>query len=405
MGRRDKPAAVADKARTSALTAVASRFSKFRPAIEVLTAVRAVPTCFIQLDHATRVGGFPIERFSLGHGPSNEGKTALALGLCASFLALDHFAFYVDAERTTPWAWVEDMLRELAKHPGFYACRPESYEKTIQEVRDFLNLIRVLRGEGKIPLTTSALIVADSLRKLVPKDQLDEVLKAAKEDRETEKKAARGRGKKSALPTAGRDRSAQLKAKMNAAWMDELVPLLEHAQAGFFAIAREMMDPEADPNARKWGGGYKVGGGSAIYYDASLVLRVERAGWVTKGESEDDRKIIYGERHRVTIRKTKIGGKEGRVTTCFFHTSNGTFIPAGFDRARDVLELAERFDIVKRKSAWLTWDSRRWNGTNAAVQKLTSDPKVLAVLEREVRAQFVTQPPAEHTADGEVLAP
>ena len=42
-----------------ALAKVAATFSAWKPAREVMTAVRAVPTIFPQYDRATRVGGHP----------------------------------------------------------------------------------------------------------------------------------------------------------------------------------------------------------------------------------------------------------------------------------------------------------------------------------------------------------
>jgi len=388
--------------RKSALEGVAKRFDRFRPAREVLTAVKAVPTRFVQLDHATKVGGWPVERFSLLHGPSNEGKTIFALGLVESFLERDHFALYIDAERTTPGTWVEKLMGSATfDHPGFFAMKPGSYEQTIAEVREFLNIAASARKAGKVPPDTAAIVVCDSLRKLVPKDLLDEIIKAEREDRK------QAPGKK---VTAGRDRGAQLKAKMNAAWMDELVPLLEHAQASFVAIAREMVDPEADVWAKRFGNDYKVGGGSAIYYDASLVVRIERAKWVGDGggDTGEPRKV-YGERHLGTIKKTKVGGKEDRETQFYFHTSNGVLVPEGYDRARDVVELARRFDIVSTKGSWLTWagatTSSRWQGEHAAVRALSGPvaKDKLFLLETEVRRHFEEHPPVEITADGEVV--
>ena len=64
---------------------VAARFKGFQPAAEVLTKVRAVPTIFPQFDHATKVGGLPVERFMLVHGPSANGKSTMVLGLIRSF--------------------------------------------------------------------------------------------------------------------------------------------------------------------------------------------------------------------------------------------------------------------------------------------------------------------------------
>lgn len=385
------------KARVSALEDVARRFGKFRPAREVLKIVRAVPTRFVQLDHATRVGGLPIERFMLVHGPSNEGKTALVLGLCESFVAGGHVALFIDAERTTPITWAEQLMGESARSDRFFAEKSESYEHTNLQVREFLNTVAGARAKHP---NLSALVAVDSLRKLVPKDLMKEILQAEREDGE-----ARRKGR--AAP--GRDRGAQLKAKMNAAWMDELVPLLEHAGAAFVAVAREMVDPDADSWQRKFGNDYKVGGGGAIYYDSSLAMRVERAAWVTNGGDGDERRV-FGERHRVTIRKTKVGAKDDKVSTCHFHTSNGQLVPLGFDRARDVLELGIDLGVVRASGRWLQWGSHRWQGMHVAVKKLSEQARSphpdfgcdLWEMERQVRAAFKNKPPAV-TADGEVV--
>src|SRR5262245_9383296 len=128
----------ATKARLAAMKKVAASFANLKPASETLTHIVAVPTCFIQFDHAVRVGGFPVERFSVAHGPSNHGKTVCTLGIIKSFLQIDHFALLIDAERTTPRDWVERMLGpDLVGHPGFLYKRPENYEKTIADVREY----------------------------------------------------------------------------------------------------------------------------------------------------------------------------------------------------------------------------------------------------------------------------
>jgi len=107
---------------------------------------------------------------------------------------------------------------------------------------------------------------------------------------------------------------------------------------------------------------------------------------------------------RVTIRKTKVAGREDRQTVCYIHTSNGVLVPAGFDRARDVFDLAERFGIVKPKGAWLHWGRSKWNGRHAAVKKLTADETALDALEGAVRLEFEKEKPVELTSDGEVIS-
>lgn len=375
------------------LREVAEEFKDFRPASEVLTRVKAVPTIFPQFDHGTKIGGFPIERVTLVHGPSGEGKTYFTLGLLKSFLMRNHFAKLIDAERTTPHDWVSTSLGEYFYHPFFKADRPETYEKTVQSVRKFVNRIKKVRDAGKVDDNTSGLIVVDSIRKLVPEDQFKKIMEASK----------------SKKPEKVRDRSAQIKAAMNSAWMDELVPLLEATNTAIILIARETEDPDASQSDKMWGNAYKIGGGKALFYDASLVVRVERAKYVSKKENEEDEKsksIVYGERHRVTIRKTKVAGKEDRQTTCYYHTSNGVLVPPGFDRARDVLELAEKFGIVEGGS-WYKWGKNKsgvlGQGVHNAVKKLANNPELLDKLEMAVREKYMDFAPPEHNDDGEVI--
>ncbi len=383
---QQQPRAAQDT-RISGMMRAAKAFTGFRPAHSVLRVVRAVPTRFIQFDHATKVGGLPIERFMLMHGPSGEGKTYCSLGLIDSFLAGDHYAMLVDAERTTPITWPDQLMGERARHPGFFAMRPSSYEDTVQTVRDFVLTLKKQRDEKVIREDTTALIVVDSLRKLVPKNIFAKIVK------DTEKNGVDGMG----------GRAAQIKAAMNAQWMDELIPLLEETRTTFVAIARETDDGDADKWTKMAGNDFKVGGGKAIYYDASLVMRVERDKYITDGgDDEGKNKKVFGERHRITIRKTKVSGHEDKMTECFFHTSNGVLTPFGFDRARDVIELAEKFGVIeKRGHSYRFEDQALGVGINKAVLNLTGNVEWLDKVEAATRAQFKSHKPVEFNADGE----
>ena len=392
----------------SDLRAAAAAFNGFRPAHESLTLVRAVPTCFIQYDHGTKVGGHPTERIALLHGPSGEGKTYFTLGQTKSFLAVNNPVLMVDAERTTDKGFALLALAELLKHPLYFYERPDTYEEVVQRVRKWCNIVKRLRETKKIHVDACGLIIVDSIRKMVPEDQWNRILEL--------KKAEKG-DKKEKL----RDRSAQIKALMNAAWCDELIPLLEQTGCTMIIVARETDDPNATERQKMYGGGKKTGGGGALYYDASLDIRTERASYVTKDMGEGVKPIVYGERHRITIKKSKIAGKEDKTIVCYFHTSNGVFIPPGFDPARDVLELARRFDIVrvaapkqkkgepKKKPAkggggWLSWNGQRWQGEHSAVKKLSESPELLKQLSAEVRAMLKGTKPIEiDEATGEVF--
>jgi RecA/RadA recombinase len=367
--------------RMRSLAAVASSFADWRPRAEVIRAVEYVPTAFPQYDHVTALGGHPIGRFTLIHGPSNHGKTSVALGLGMSFLARGHFFAVADAERTTTDKWVRDLMGNAADHPAFVALPVSTYEQVRGSVRGLCDRIAGARAKGQIPDDTTALVLVDSIRKLVPAKLWEELSKAQKADAADAPKA-RGRfGKKKKSPK-GIDgfggRAAQLKAALNAAWVDELVPLLADTRIAMAVIARETSDPDADAFASK---DWKVGGGSALYYDASLDIRVMR-GWVSDSATGE----VYGERHRLEIHKTKVAGKLERIPSAHVHVSNGALVPYGFDRARDVIELAIKFGICEVAGSWIKWGKRSLaQGENQAVVKLTGSP-LLGELEAEVRA-------------------
>ena len=361
--------------RLNSLYQVSKRVKGFRPAMEVLTKVRAHPTIFPLYDRATGVGGHPIERIAMIHGPSNHGKTAFVHGLGLSFLRAGNFYAYIDAEFTSPEDWLRTLMRQYADHPGFLAKRPKSYEDTVDSVRDFVNTIAEAREKGEIESDTTALVVVDSIRKLVPEGLLKKLLKG-----DGGLDGASGRG-------------AMMKAALNAQWLDELVPLLYHTKTALVFIAREY---DTTPDAYKSvepgeGKDYKVGGGKGLIFESSVVGRVTRT-WVKDGTGESAR--VIGERHCVEITKTKVSGKQHKVERGYFHTSNGLLVPAGFDRARDVLELALDAGVVQQSGSWFSFDGERiGNGTSAAVKALTSNEALLDTIEGEARGSEAPEAP------------
>lgn len=354
--------------RADALAVVAKSFKLWRPAPEVLTTVRAVPTIFPQFDRATRVGGYPIERVNVVHGASSNGKTTFALGLGLSFLMAGHFYAHIDAEMTTPAEWTAKMMGAHARNPAFLAQRPSNYEEAIDAVRQLVLGIGEAKTKGILPADTSALVVVDSIRKLVPRDLLEKIRKLG----------ADGLG----------GRAGQLKAAMNQAWLDDLTPMLYHTGTSVLMIARESDKLGADDDDRKYDNAWQVSGGKGLVYDSSLMLRISRASWVSVGSKEA--KKIVGERLKIRIWKSKVESKQGKHAECYFHTSNGQLLPEGFDRARDVLELAIQYEIVKvLGTAYVLDGVRIGNGEAAAARYLTTDhPDELEALEALVRSRF-----------------
>ena len=261
------------RARLKAMAKVAERLSSWKPARTELREVRSLETIFVQVDHAVRVGGWPLDRFALVHGPSSHGKTQFVHGLGASFLAAGSYYAYVDAEYTTPASWVRKLLGEFVDYPGFIAHRPRTYEETVSAVRQFCTEIAEARARGELPEDSTGLVVVDSIRKLNPKKLLDSLLAAEVADGKEKKKRGGGRyGKKEASIDGAGGRAGQIKASLNAAWLDELIPLLAHTGTAAAFISRETDDTDVasvfgrdgkDLSDRFRG---KVGGGRALLH-------------------------------------------------------------------------------------------------------------------------------------------
>ena len=354
-----------EESRLDAMLSVTRGLKSWRPAKQVLVPVTSVPTIFAQYNRATRVCGHPLERFGIVHGPSSHGKTIFLHGLGLSFLKLGHFYAFIDAEYTTPEDWLQSLMAEYSDHPGFIALRPRTYEETVDAVRAFVKSIESGRTakENPLPRDMTALIVVDSIKKLVPEDILTKVNRFG------------AAGEKGSIDGMG-GRGGQIQAALNDAWLKELTPLLAHTKTTMMAVARESQEED----------GYKVGGGNSLLYDSSLAIRITRESYVKDGSG--DNAVIVGERHKIAIHKTKIAGKTDKATICYFHTSNGVMVPAGFDRARDILELAKEYDIVAKSGSWLTWRDCRWQGDSLAVKRLSASPEALAKIEADVVARF-----------------
>jgi recombination protein RecA len=352
----------------SAEERIVKRMELWRPAREVLTRVRSVPTIFPWLDYATKVKGYPVGRITVVHGPSSEGKTELALGLGLSFLKRRHFFGLVDAEFTTPITWLEGLMTRYADDPLFLALRPKSYEHTVDAVRQMLKTIIAGKETGDLPKDTSGLIVVDSLRKLVPENFLAKIAKNGAQGERGSVDGMNGMG-------------AAIKAKMNADWFDELTPLLYRADVAMLLIGRESENRDAPKGGPAW----KLTGGKSVLFESSLSMRVER-DWVREGAGKDA--TVTGERHDVEIYKSKVAGKDDIVDVFSFHTSNGKLSPEGFDPARDILELGVQLGVVKMAGSWVSYRTKRWQGKNQAVKRIAADAALREELERDVRAKF-----------------
>lgn len=342
------------------------RFNGFQPpkgwkkGSEAFDRIKSVRTIFLDYNRATRVGGHPVRRIATIHGESHGGKTAFALGLLKSFIDAGHLGGYIDAEHATSEEFLEELLGKFVQQPNFLGQRPKSYEAAIDATDAFL---KVASGfVKKDPDFCSALLV-DTINKLVPSRELASVTKAGAAE------LAKGH--------LGRSRAAQ-----NQAWLDHLVPRLGEPNCALILIAQE----REVAVKHGWEQDFRLKGGGALFFDSSLVARVFKSRPIRIKQDEKSSPIV-GFRHKIRIRKSKVGHMDGNYTDCHFHLSNGALegVPPGFDLGRDAIEVGLAMGVVSSSSSWLTWKGlggkrMRRNGRNAAVKFLAAEPDQYAHL-------------------------
>lgn len=288
-------------------------------------------------------------------------NTAFVGGLIESFVSQGHIGAYVDAEHATPNEFFEELFRKpLRDVPNFIADRPKSYEETIDKVD---TLLRWVADEKKSAPDLASILVVDSINKLVPARELEKLRKEGAD--------AIDKG-------WGRYRAA-----MNQAWLDHLTPMLAAADCALVVIAQER-----DEQSEGWGyqEEFKVKGGAALLFDASMVMRVSKGSPIKEGEGKDAK--IYGFRHRVRIWKSKVAHMDGRYTDVAFHLSNGSLTPAGFDVARDLLHVGRAVGVVEAAGSWLSFSKRRWQGEQRAILGIAEDLDTQVALRTAIDAKI-----------------
>lgn len=351
---------------------IAARSKSFRPAREVLRRVRAVPTIFPAVDWKLKVGGWPIDRVAFVHGPSIAGKTTFLNGLGLSFLRRGHMYAFVDAECTTPIPWLETLYGPYADDPRFIASRPESYEQAVDDVRRISHGVAEAREKGRIPKDTTCLFGVDSIGKLTPRDIQEKIRKHVAESKDGSVDGYRG--------AAG-----MIRAAMNKAWLDRLVPEMHATGCAIAFIVRESKDRDASARERQFGSDWKTTGGESLMYEASVEIRVPSAK-IIREDPDDWKSAPVGERHAIEIRKTKVAARADAVEHAFFTTSNGAWTPEGFDGARDLLEAGVALGVVKRVGAWISFGGRRYQGERRFLTG--APPEYLAELDAACREKF-----------------
>lgn len=291
-------------------------------------------TRLTSLNRAMKCGGIPGGMVGALHGPSQGGKTLLLAEILHAAWASGGLGLFVDAEcRAVDLKWFRAICGNLGEI-AYY--KPKTYEECIEKVEEFRAKFRGAKEAGDVPPEAFCVVGVDSINRLTPSTELEELLK----------------GEVSA-------RGYPLRAMLNSRWLDKLVPTLTRDES-FVFIQRESQKLDAMPGQKT----YTVKGGRAVEYDSGWRLRVTAAARVKAGDAKEG--ALAGEKHEMVVEKNSMGPHLEEVAYFYSATGAEKGTAIGLDLAREVREEAATRGLVE----FVNGTGYRYRGETVAASKV-----------------------------------
>lgn len=365
------------------LSMIAGDSSKVQT-LDDLKPIKVIRTNVTSFNRAMVLGGLPINTTGVVHGEPGSGKTLLCLSICSSATKLGHAAAYIDAEHALSKKWLKELDINTS---GILFKQPDNFEEAFDLVDMWIANFKKGKADGKIPEDRAFIIVVDTIHKLPPKREIDQ-LKAGKSESQENSKFKKG----------GDNISkgwGMLRANMISVWLDHLTPLVGKNNIIFIAIAHEKEDKTQD-----WGqASYHVKGGTALLYEAMFRVRVAKG----KGlyEKSGSKNIQVGQEHVFSVEKNKVGYPHefGR----FFIGNGKGSIPCGFDSIREVWTEAKYRKLVDQGGAWFTLPilhNPRFNGEEQVFEYFRTNPVAFNLFIDYVNDNILSPEEYEYTNTG-----
>lgn len=291
--------------------------------------VEAIPTGALSLDVALGIGGIPKGRIIEIFGPESSGKTTLALHMIAECQKLGGEAAFIDAEHALDPVYAKHLGVDI---DDLIVSQPDTGEQALE-------IVEALVRSGAIDI-----IVVDSVAALVPKAEIDGDMG---------------------------DAHVGLQARLMSQALRKLAGVLNKSNTAIIFInqLREKVgimfgNPETTP------------GGRALKFYSSVRLDIRKVENL-KQDGE-----VFGNRARVKVVKNK-------VAPPFREAEFDIIYGKGISKSGNILDLAVSLDIVEKSGSWFSYDETRiGQGRENAKKYFEDNPKIMAEVEKKVRAKF-----------------
>jgi len=289
--------------------------------------VEAISTGSLSLDMALGIGGLPRGRIIEIYGPESSGKTTLALHCVAEGQKAGGNAAFIDVEHALDPVYAAALGVDV---DSLLVSQPDTGEQALE-------ITETLVRSNAIDV-----IVVDSVAALVPRAEIDGEMG---------------------------DSHVGLQARLMSQALRKLAGAISKSNcvAIFINQLREKVgvmygNPEVTP------------GGRALKFYSSVRLDVRKKE-VLKSGSE-----VVGSRTKVKVVKNK-------VAPPFREVEFDIMYGQGISRVGDLLDLADRLDIVQKSGAWFSYNGTRiGQGRDNAKNFLRDNPEIFDEVAEKVRA-------------------
>lgn len=288
--------------------------------------IEVISTGCLELDFALGVGGFPRGRIIEIYGPESSGKTTLALHCVAEGQKMGGNAAFIDVEHALDPVYASALGVDV---DSLLVSQPDTGEQALEIT------------EALVRSNAIDVIVVDSVAALVPRAEIEGEMG---------------------------DSHVGLQARLMSQALRKLAGAISKSNcvAIFINQLREKVgvvygNPEVTP------------GGRALKFYSSVRLDVRKKEVLKSGTD------IIGSRTKVKVVKNK-------VAPPFREVEFDIMYGQGISKVGDLLDLAERLEIVQKSGAWFSYNGTRiGQGRDNAKNFLRDNPDIFEEISELVR--------------------
>lgn len=294
-------------------------------------AVETIPTGSLSLDLALG-GGIPKGRIVEIYGPESSGKTTLALHAVAEVQKTGGLAAFIDAEHAVDPEYAAKIGVNL---DDLLISQPDTGEQALEIC------------ETLVRSSAVDVVVVDSVAALVPRAEIEGDMG---------------------------DSHMGLQARLMSQALRKLTGVIAKSKTTVIFINQLRMKIGV-----MFGNPETTSGGNALKYYSSVRLDIRRTEAIKDGDN------VIGNHVKVKVVKNKIAAP-------FKIAEFDIMYNEGISKAGDMIDLAVKEGLVQKSGAWFAYkDEKIGQGREAAKQFLKDHPKIMAEIERSIRAHNSTK--------------